>query len=88
VNEASNASDPIAAHFRLAAIRIEHPHLERRSYALLDQDQPITANSKSAVVYFLRGYGRIESPNVAHGIDNNEVVADAVHFRKLKRCQL
>ncbi len=76
-------ADAVAAHFGFAAVGVEHPHLVIGHFGGQNQQQAVAANAELAVTQatadvavlrFFKGFRQ--------GIDDNKIVADAVHFRE------
>src|ERR1700687_3770623 len=80
INELRDASDPVAAHFRLAAVGIEHAHARVRLVGGADEDQPIRTDPEMPIADGPAQSSRIMRHRVAEAIDVDILVADAVHF--------
>ena len=80
------APDCVPAHLRLRAVAIEYAHLEIRviSYCRKHEHHPVGADSPAPVAEpycVVLDHGRIIGPDL---VCDDEVVAKAVHFEKMK----
>src|SRR5262249_14142180 len=80
VDVLGDAAQPVAAHFRLAAVGVVHPHprvgLPRRA----NQDQAVAADAEMPVADRARERCRISGEPLGETIDVNVIVAAALHF--------
>ena len=86
INQLGHTAEAVAAHFRFAAVCVEHAHPGVGPLRLGDstgranQNQSISANSKMTVTYRNRQSRGICRKRVTEAIDIHIVVAQTVHF--------
>src|SRR5580658_8335077 len=83
MNELGKTADSVAAHLGLGTVGIEHAHTKPRLRADLHQNDSVGANAELPVAepnrLFPR-FGRDVVAKVAQAVDQDEVIADAVHL--------
>ena len=80
VDVLGHAADAVAAHFRFAAVGVEHPHPGRGDRRRANQDQPVAAHAKMPIRDAPGQLGRVVRQRLMKAIDVNVVVANAVHL--------
>ena len=80
VNVFRHAADAVAAHFRLGAVGVVHPHSGVGLIARADQDQPVAADAEMPVGNPPGQRGRIGGKRFRETVDVHVVVAGSVHF--------
>jgi hypothetical protein len=80
VDVLGHAADAVAAHFRLAAVGIEHPHAGVGSFAGADEDQAVSADAEMAVGDDAGQGGEVVGQPLRERVHVHVVVAGAVHL--------
>src|SRR5437660_12053086 len=83
INKLRDASDAVAAHFRLAAVGIEHAHARISFVGGANEDQSVRADAEMPIADGPAQARGVVRHRVAQAIDVNVVVADAVHFGEM-----
>jgi len=82
MHELGNTSDPVATHFRFAAVGIEHAHFGIGDRGREDQDDSIATDSEASVGQFNGQPLEIFGEGLREALDVDVVVTSAVHFRE------
>jgi hypothetical protein len=75
-----HAADAVAAHLRVRAVGVEHPHLSIGVVGRTDQNQSIAADAKMPIGDRASHCRRVSGNRLSKAIDIDVVVAGAVHL--------
>ncbi len=79
-----DAPDSVAAHFRLAAVGVEHAHPHVGTIGRKNEDESVRADSKMPIGHFLRRRGRIAHA-LGKAVHIDIVIAETLHFGESHR---
>ena len=83
VDVLGDAADAVAAHFRLGAVGVEHPHPGVGPLAGTNEDQAVAADAEMAVGDSPRQFGGLLGHRFGEAIDVDVVVARPLHLREI-----
>ena len=73
-----DAANAVAAHLRFAAVGVEHAHAHIGALGWANQDEAIAADAEVAIADLDAQLGRMTRRRIAHAIDVDVIVADAL----------
>lgn len=88
VNILGDTADAVAAHFRFAAISVEHSHARVGSFGGTDEDQAVPSHAKVPIADGNRSLGDIARNRLGKAINVNVIIAQTVHFGKTHKNSL